>query len=321
MEKRNNMTENQIRRSLRADELMERIENKESFVLIDVLTGSHFEKVHLPRARSACVFEVIYIEQVKAIAENKKTEIVLYGSSSQSRDALVAAEKLQREGYENISVLMGGLEEWRARGFELQGDQPDISEPETMLRLDDGKYSIDTDLSVIEWSGRNPNSKHFGTVGIKKGQVEVKDSMVTGVVDIDMETIDNINLKGSELHPILISHLKSDDFFFVKMFPAAVLTITNGRAAKTPFLGFPNYSFEATLELKGIKADLDFQATVTKKDDGSLSAEAHFDIDRTRWQVIYGSARFFENLGMHLVFDLISFQVKIETRCLSLMPQ
>lgn len=25
----------------------------------------------------------------------------------------------------------------------------------------------------------------------------------------------------------------------------------------------------------------------------------------------YGSARFFENLGMHLVFDLISFQVKI----------
>ena len=27
--------------------------------------------------------------------------------------------------------------------------------------------------------------------------------------------------------------------------------------------------------------------------------------------VIYGSTRFFEHIGMHLVFDLISFQVKI----------
>jgi hypothetical protein len=33
---------------------------------------------------------------------------------------------------------------------------------------------------------------------------------------------------------------------------------------------------------------------------------AHFDFDRTRWNVIYGSSRFFEHLGMHLVFDLIS---------------
>jgi hypothetical protein len=33
----------------------------------------------------------------------------------------------------------------------------------------------------------------------------------------------------------------------------------------------------------------------------------------TNKESFYGSARFFENLGMHLVFDLISFQVKIVT--------
>jgi len=37
----------------------------------------------------------------------------------------------------------------------------------------------------------------------------------------------------------------------------------------------------------------------------------HFDMDRTRWGVIYGSSRFFEHLGMHLVFDLISFQIRL----------
>ena len=307
------MAEDKICKSLEADELMERIKNKETFILIDTLTGSHFEKVHLPGARSACVFEVNFLEQVEAIADGKNAEIVLYGSSGRSRDALTAAEKLQREGYENISVLNGGLDAWRARGFELQGDQPDMADPETVLRLDDGQYRVDIDQSVIEWSGRNPNSKHFGTVGIKEGQVEVNNSALTGVLEIDMDSIDNINLKDDELHPVLTSHLKSDDFFFVKMFPSAVLTITEGVPVKTPFLSTPNYGFKATLELRGVKADLAFQATVTKTEDGGLAAEAHFDIDRTRWKVIYGSARFFENLGMHLVFDLISFQVKIVT--------
>lgn len=307
------MAEDKICKSLEADELMERIKNKETFILIDTLTGSHFEKVHLPGARSACVFEVNFLEQVEAIADGKNAEIVLYGSSGRSRDALTAAEKLQREGYENISVLNGGLDAWRARGFELQGDQPDMADPETVLRLDDGQYRVDIDQSVIEWSGRNPNSKHFGTVGIKEGQVEVNNSALTGVLEIDMDSIDNINLKDDELHPVLTSHLKSDDFFFVKMFPSAVLTITEGVPVKTPFLSSPNYTLKASLELRGVKADLAFQATVTKTEDGGLAAEAHFDIDRTRWKVIYGSARFFENLGMHLVFDLISFQVKIVT--------
>jgi rhodanese-related sulfurtransferase len=307
------MTENKKYRFLEPDELMERIKNKKSFILIDTLTGSHFEKVHLPGARSACVFEVTFLEQIEAIAESKRVPIVLYGSSGRSRDALTAAEKLQREGYENISVLKGGIEAWRARKLELQGDQPDMADPETVLRLDDGKYSVDTDQSVIEWCGRNPNNKHFGTVGIKRGEIEVNAFVLSGVFDIDMDSIDNMNLKGDELHPVLTSHLKSDDFFFVKIFPSAVLTIKEGLPIKTPFLSIPNYELNATLDLRGVKADLAFQATVTKTEGGGMAAEAHFDIDRTRWGAVYGSARFFENLGMHLVFDLISFQVKILT--------
>ena len=47
--------------------------------------------------------------------------------------------------------------------------------------------------------------------------------------------------------------------------------------------------------------------------DGSFVLEAHFDIDRTRWNVVYGSTRFFEYLGMHKVFDLLSFQIRMIT--------
>jgi polyisoprenoid-binding protein YceI len=137
---------------------------------------------------------------------------------------------------------------------------------------------------------------------------------MTGVVEIDMDSIENINLEGDELQPVLVSHLKSDDFFLVKAFPKATFAINGGQLVREPHLSSPNYEVNGTLELKGVKADLSFATTISSTDDGGLVAEAHFDIDRTRWNVIYGSTRFFENLGMHLVFDLISFQLRIVAR-------
>ena len=45
--------------------------------------------------------------------------------------------------------------------------------------------------------------------------------------------------------------------------------------------------------------------------DGLLAADAHFDIDRTRWNVLYGSGKFYEKLGKHLVSDDISLALKL----------
>ena len=55
-------------------------------------------------------------------------------------------------------------------------------------------------------------------------------------------------------------------------------------------------------------------ATVTPTADRRMAAEAHFDFDRVRWGIIYGSRRFFEHLGMHGVFDMISIQLRIVAR-------
>ena len=65
------------------------------------------------------------------------------------------------------------------------------------------------------------------------------------------------------------------------------------------------------LNLKGMKAQLDFMATITTSAEKDLLLEAHFDFDRTKWGVIYGSTRFFEHLGMHMVFDPITIQIRI----------
>ena len=57
-----------------------------------------------------------------------------------------------------------------------------------------------------------------------------------------------------------------------------------------------------------------FSANTSGEQCGEVIIESHFDIDRTRWGITYGSARFFERLGMHLVFDLISIQLRIVAR-------
>ena len=295
-----------------SEELQQWMDGKRSFVLIDTLTNDHFRKAHLPDAKNACVFEVTFLDQMREITSDETTEIVLYGSSARSMDTLMAAEKLNRVGYGQIHILKGGIDAWRSVGLPLEGEAPDKpDDPETRLILADGTYTVDTEQSLVEWAGRNPNTKHFETIGISKGEILVKERVISGSFEMDMNSLIDINLEGDESQPVLISHLKSDDFFFVDYFPTAKFTINSAEPVKEPFLTSPNYEIKGAMEVRGIKADQHFMATVTKTPENELLAEAHFDIDRTRWNIIYGSTRFFEHLGMHIVFDLISIQVKI----------
>ena len=224
----------------------------------------------------------------------------------------MALEKLDRAGYEHVTFLKGGLEAWYGAGYDLEGEATDQQDdPQTTVTLPDGQYTVASDASQVEWAGRNPNTRHIGTVDIAKGVIDIKDRTITGTVEIDMNTIHNINLEGDELQPVLEAHLRSDDFFFSKMFPKAVFTFKEAKRIEPGWLTAPNYHVHGELNLRGVSADLEFDATVALIQDGSLVLEAHFDIDRTRWNVIYGSTRFFEHLGMHKVFDLLSFQIRM----------
>jgi rhodanese-related sulfurtransferase len=286
-------------------------ENPET-VLIDLLSPEHFASRHIPGAQNACVFQVSFLDDLAVAAPDKQVPIVVYGVSIRSQDAAMALEKLGRTGYEHVTFLKGGLEAWRGAGYELEGEATDQQDdPQTTVTLPDGQYTVDSDASQVEWAGRNPNARHIGTVDIAKGVIDIKDKTITGTVEIDMNTIHNINLEGDELQPVLEAHLRSDDFFFTKMFPKAVFTLKEAKRIEPGWMTAPNYHAKGELNLRGVSADLEFDATVAPIEDGSFVLEAHFDIDRTRWNVIYGSTRFFEHLGMHKVFDLLSFQIRI----------
>jgi rhodanese-related sulfurtransferase/polyisoprenoid-binding protein YceI len=280
--------------------------------LVDVLPPDHFENVHIPGAKNACVFFVSFLDDLASIISDKKERVVVYGSSERSHDVKMAIEKMTRAGYLEVYELKGGIKAWREAGYVREGnaiDQPD--DPQTKLSLSDGTFIIDNDLSTIKWEGRNPSTSHFGTVDISEGIISIRNGNISGKIEVDMNSIHNINLLGDELQPVLEGHLRSDDFFFTSMFPKAVLTLEEVTPLEPLWQTTPNFHVKGELMLRGVNAALDFDMTANLADDNMLTLEGHFDIDRTRWNIIYGSTRFFEHLGMHKVFDLISIQIRI----------
>ncbi|MBW2298452.1 MAG: YceI family protein [Deltaproteobacteria bacterium] len=301
--------------TISCETLQGRLNGAGSVTLIDTLTEDHFQRHHLPSARNACVFMMDFQHQVSEIATHKTAPIVLYGSSGRTRDAEIAAEKLIRDGYTDVSVLQGGISAWKKKGLALEGNHPnDFTTPGKALLIENKTYLIDPLQSTIEWAGRNPGTRHVGTLQLKEGRIEAKDGIFSGAFIIDMRTIKNTNLEGDELQPVLESHLKSDDFFFVDIFPEVEFNIERAVPLDKAPLSSPNYHVSGQLALRGIRAELEFDTIVNRLPDGRLTAEAHFDFDRTRWNVIYGSSRFFEHLGMHLVFDFITLQLKMVTQ-------
>lgn len=294
------------------DDLQRWITQDSAITIINTLPGEEFAKRHIPSSVNACVYEVTFAQQVTEIVSDKHRGIMLYGSSERSQDATVAAEKLLRLGYDNVYVLSGGLAAWKAAGYSLAGtDAHGAADPATALQLEEGTYMVDTQASVIEWTGRNPNGKHYGSIRLSGGQVRIGDAGISGSFEIDMTSIKNVDLEGDELYTVLIDHLESDDFFFTKLFPRASFTITSATPVSGQPVTVPNFEIKGKLNLRGIRQEIVFPATFSTLVDGAIAAEAHFDIDRTRWNIIYGSSRFFEHLGMHVVFDLISIQLRI----------
>jgi len=300
---------------LQPSELRKWMEQDKPFILIDVLPKEIYEKRRLQGALNACVYEMTFPDQMAAITEDKSEEIVVYGSSAESRDAVDAAEKLLRLGYEKVHVLASGVDGWLKAGLSLDGEN--VKPPERLgptVDLEDHLYAVNTDESVIGWTGRNAKGKHYGTLKLSKGEIQVRNRAIQGTFEIDMTTIKNKDLEGDPLQLVLIAHLLSDDFFFVKMFPKASFMLDAAKVVESPTLSSPNFEVKGILELRGVKADIHFPATVNRREDGSVSIEAHFDLDRTRWNVLYGSSRFFEHLGMHLVYDLITIELRVFAR-------
>ena len=169
----------------------------------------------------------------------------------------------------------------------------------------DATYSIDTKESNVAWVGKKVTGQHNGVVNLKEGVFNVEGGKLTGgSFVIDMTSLVALDLEG-EYKGKLEGHLKSDDFFGVEKYPTATFTIT-----KAVPQGANNYKVVGNITIKGTTEEIQFPAEL-KELDGKLVGTANLTIDRTKFNVKYGSGSFFDNLGDKTIYDNFELTVNV----------
>lgn len=288
-----------------ATEIKQWQNEQKDFTLIDVLPSEYYAQKHIVGAKNAPVYEVVFLSHVEKIAPDKKKTLVVYNESPESFSANDAAQKLMRAGYENVYEFPGGLVEWENAGFPVKEGQK-IEEAE----IADGVYELDQEQSIIKWTGRKAKYAHQGTLKIKNGHIIIKGGLIEqGKIVLDMTTIADSDIAEGAMREVLETHLKSSDFFDVENFPEASFEITGAEKIEGARIDTVNFKMNGNLQIKDIKRPLSVDVQIAPSEEGTLLGQAHFDFDRTLWNVRYGSEKFFEKLGMHVVNNEISLDI------------
>ncbi|MEX0324356.1 MAG: YceI family protein [Puniceicoccaceae bacterium] len=274
-------------------------------IVIDVRINESFTSEHILGADNICVYEVTFADKVREKYPDQQVRLVLYGQDAHFKASLAAYARLTEAGYSNLNVLGGGLDGWKNAGGEtVAGKTPAVTPPEEELALN-------PDDSKLRWIGRNLSNQHNGEIGFKEGKINLAtDGQPTsGSVTVDMTSMTCHDIEDSNLASYLVAHLSNADFFLVEKYPTASISIDKFTPVSNATPGSPNYSASGTITVRGVNQQIELDALVEQLSDGRTVFQAEFSLDRTRHGAIYGSGRFFERLGMHLVNDLVHIQV------------
>jgi polyisoprenoid-binding protein YceI len=163
------------------------------------------------------------------------------------------------------------------------------------------EYKVNTTSSTIHWVGKKIGGSHNGNIGIKEGSFKVeKNKIVSGNFVVDMSSITDNDLEG-EWNAKLVGHLKSDDFFGVEKYPTSKLEITEGGAFKNG-----EAKVKGKLTIKDKTNPVEF---VVKKSGDTYSTT--LVVDRSKYDVRYGSKSFFDNLGDKAIENDFTLEIKV----------
>jgi len=287
-------------------QLLTWMDEKPRLLVLHVPSSESYDTGHIPGAKNVCVYEMVFLDRVKeATNNNLDFPVVVYGISDKFMASKKAATLLEQSGYTHVSRLQGGLSAWQDAGEPVERQRSDEQ------RIHDGVYQLDCDVSRITWTGRNLTNAHQGTIPFIEGHLEVEQGWLTrGHVVADMRSISCDDIEDANMNRMLLAHLASDDFFAVDEYETAEMHWD--RVEHLDVLpGQPNMILRGGMTIRGQQEPLEVQAIQGFGADGGFFLQAHFDLDRTRWNVQYGSGKLFESLAMHLVNDHISIGLKL----------
>jgi polyisoprenoid-binding protein YceI len=169
--------------------------------------------------------------------------------------------------------------------------------------------SVDTEASQVTWKAYKVTGSHEGTISVQDGNFEFTDGVLTGGgFTIDMATIKATDISGG-MAAKLEGHLKSADFFGIEENPTASFKIT--KVVSRGLEG--DYRITGDITIKETTESIRFNAKVTEA-DGVYTATADLKLDRTDFDVRYGSGTFIDNLGDKTIYDEFDLGIKLVTK-------
>lgn len=167
-------------------------------------------------------------------------------------------------------------------------------------------FQIQKASSTVNWTGKKVLGLHTGTINLESGFLEFNDGGITsGEIIIDMTSIVITDIEDLKTNNEFLGHLQNDDFFSVDKFKTAKLVITSA-AQQEP----GRFLVNGNLTIKDITHPVSFHTSVEVFTD-FLHAMGEIVIDRTRYNIRYGSGRFIDNLGDKLIYDDFVLQFKL----------
>lgn len=213
-----------------------------------------------------------------------------------------------------LTVITIGLAVVACRDKAKEANTSD-AEAAVVANSNSAKYLANVAESKIEWKGFKPTKTHHGTVNIDSGIFNMNDgNIVSGTFLIDMTSITDLDLEG-KMKDNLENHLKGTvagkegDFFNVTKFPSAAFEITG-----TSSIASGKTELSGNLTIKGIKNNITFPVTVSNNGDELTIVSDAFTIDRTKWNVNFGSKSVFDNLGDKFINDDMELKITVKAK-------
>lgn len=162
-------------------------------------------------------------------------------------------------------------------------------------------FQVDVNNSSVEWFAAKFTGKHNGTVQLAGGEIKNNHGQLSGNVEIDMNTIQNSDVKDEKMNAKLTNHLKSEDFFHAEKFPKSTFVITSIVALKEPVEG-STHKVSGNLTIKDKTNPISFDAAIISQ-ESKITCVGSAVVDRSKFDVRYGSKSFFEDIGDKVIYD------------------
>ncbi|WP_073095094.1 YceI family protein [Cyclobacterium lianum] len=186
----------------------------------------------------------------------------------------------------------------------------ETSEAKEVAAATGSTLTLDANSSKVNWRGYKPTGQHYGVIPVSGGEISVEgDAITAGEFTFDITGLEIHDLEeGSENHGKLWNHLQSDDFFDASNHPQASFEITEitpynqgdkvenqeqfesentPKSASELAPSAPTHWISGNLTMRGNTKNIKFPASVSMN-NGTITAQAGFNIDRTEWGLSYG---------------------------------